>query len=136
MCCSRRVTSSSRAHRSTPSKRACSRRPSVRPKARWSAGTAVARDQALAADQSAQGQITIDEANLRTAKINLGYTSIAAPVAGKVGKTNITKGNVVGPDSGLLTVIVSQDPMYVSFPVSQREFLRAQQAGRKADTKS
>jgi membrane fusion protein, multidrug efflux system len=97
------------------------------------AGTVVARDQALAADQSAQGQITIDEANLRTAKINLGYTSITAPVAGKVGKTNITKGNVVGPDSGPLTVIVSQDPMYVSFPVSQREFLRAQQDQHKED---
>lgn len=98
-----------------------------------SAGTAVARDQALAADESAKGQIMIDEANLQTAKINLGYTSITAPVAGKVGKTNITKGNVVGPDSGALTVIVSQDPMYVSFPVSQREFLRAQQARQKVD---
>jgi membrane fusion protein, multidrug efflux system len=97
------------------------------------AGTAVARDQALAADESAKGQIMIDEANLQTAKINLGYTSIAAPVAGKVGKTNITKGNVVGPDSGPLTVIVSQDPMYVSFPVSQREFLRAQQTEHKID---
>jgi membrane fusion protein (multidrug efflux system) len=97
------------------------------------AGTAVARDQALAADQSAKGQITIDEANLQTAKINLGYTSITAPVAGKVGKTNITKGNVVGQDSGPLTVIVSQDPMYVSFPVSQREFLRAQEAEKKVD---
>ena len=97
------------------------------------AGTAVARDQALAADEAAKGQITIDEANLQTAKINLGYTSIMAPVAGKVGKTNITKGNVVGPDSGPLTVIVSQDPMYVSFPVSQREFLRAQEAEKKVD---
>jgi membrane fusion protein (multidrug efflux system) len=97
------------------------------------AGTAVARDQARAADDSAQGQITIDEANLRTAKINLGYTSITSPVTGKIGKTNITKGNVVGPDSGPLTIIVSQDPMYVSFPVSQREFLRAQQERHKVD---
>ena len=97
------------------------------------AGTAVARDQALAGDQSAQGQITIDEANLRTAKINLGYTSINSPITGKVGKTNITKGNVVGPDSGPLTVIVSQDPMYVTFPVSQREFLRARQTGNNVD---
>jgi membrane fusion protein, multidrug efflux system len=97
------------------------------------AGTAVARDQALAADESAKGQIMIDEANLQTAKINLGYTAITAPVAGKVGKTNITKGNVVGPDSGPLTVIVSQDPMYVSFPVSQRDFLRAQQTEKKID---
>ncbi|WP_426434551.1 efflux RND transporter periplasmic adaptor subunit [Bradyrhizobium genosp. P] len=96
-------------------------------------GTAVARDQALAADQSAQGQITTDEANLQTAKINLGYTAITAPIAGKVGKTNITKGNVVGPESGPLTIVVSEDPMYVSFPVSQREFLRAQQDQHKQD---
>lgn len=96
-------------------------------------GTTVARDQALAADQSAQGAILVDEANLQTAKINLGYASIASPIAGKVGKTNITKGNVVTPQSGPLTVIVSQDPMYVTFPVSQREFLSAQQAGHSVD---
>jgi membrane fusion protein (multidrug efflux system) len=100
-----------------------------------SAGTVVARDQARAADQQAQGSIMSDEANLQTAQINLGYTDIVSPIAGKVGKTNITKGNVVGPDSGVLTIIVSQDPMYVTFPVSQREFLRAQEAGRKVDIK-
>ena len=68
----------------------------------------------------------IDEANLRTARINLGYTDISVPITGKVGRTNLTKGNVVGPESGPLTTIVSQDPMYVTFPVSQREFLEAQ----------
>lgn len=97
------------------------------------AGTAVARDQAQAQDQSAKGSIMIDEASLRTAKVNLGYTAITSPIAGKVGKTNVTKGNVVGPDSGPLTVIVSQDPMYVTFPVSQREFLRTQQTEQRAD---
>jgi membrane fusion protein, multidrug efflux system len=100
------------------------------------AGTLVARDQALAADKQAAGAIMIDEASLQTAQINLGYTDIVSPIAGKIGKTNITKGNVVGPDSGVLTVIVSQDPMYVTFPVSQREFLRAQEQGRKVDIKS
>jgi membrane fusion protein, multidrug efflux system len=96
-----------------------------------SVGTAVARDEAVAKEGSARGAVTTDEANLSTAKINLGYTDIKAPVAGKVGRTNITKGNVVGPDSGVLTVIVSQDPMYVIFPVSQREFLRAEEEGQK-----
>ena len=71
-----------------------------------------------------------------TAKINLGYTDIASPIDGEVGRTNITKGNVVGPDSGVLTVIVSQDPMYVTFPVSQREFLRAREAGREVGTRT
>jgi membrane fusion protein (multidrug efflux system) len=97
------------------------------------AGTAVARDQALAADQQAQGQILADQANLDTANINLGYTDIASPIAGKVSKTNVTAGNVVGPDSGVLTLIVSQDPMYISFPVSQRELLQAQLSGRGMD---
>ena len=94
-----------------------------------SAGTQVARDQAFAADEQAKGQILSDEANLQTAKINLGYTEITAPVSGRIGRTNITKGNVVGPESGPLTVVVSQDPMYVTFPVSQRELLRAQEVG-------
>src|SRR5580700_11877315 len=97
------------------------------------AGTAVARDQAQAADQQADGAIMTDEANLQTAKINLGYTDITAPVAGKIGRTSITKGNVIGPQSGSLTMIVSQDPMYVTFPVSQREFLRAQESGHQVD---
>ena len=97
------------------------------------AGTQVARDQALAADQSAAGVLLVDDANLKTAKINLGYTDITSPITGKVGKTNITIGNVVGPDTGPLTVVVSQDPMYVSFPVSQRDFLRAQETEHQID---
>src|SRR5262249_18967999 len=98
-----------------------------------SAGTVVARDQARAADEQAAGAVMQDEASLQTAKINLGYTEITAPISGKIGRTNITKGNVVGPDTGVLTTIVSQDPMYVTFPVSQREFLRAREAGRHVD---
>jgi membrane fusion protein (multidrug efflux system) len=96
-------------------------------------GTVVARDQALAADEQAKGTILVDQANLDTAKINLGYTQILSPIAGKIGRTNITKGNVVNPETGPLTVIVSQDPMYVTFPVSQREFLRIQQSGKALD---
>jgi membrane fusion protein (multidrug efflux system) len=91
------------------------------------AGTVVARDQAKAQDEQAKGSVMIDDANLATAKINLGYTDIRSPIAGKVSKTNVTKGNVVGPNSGVLTMIISQDPMYVTFPVSQRDFLRARE---------
>jgi membrane fusion protein, multidrug efflux system len=95
------------------------------------AGTLVARDQARAQERQAQGAIMTDEANLTTAQINLGYTDIVSPITGRVGRTNITKGNVVSPTSGPLTVIVSQDPTYVTFPVSQREFLRAQAAAQR-----
>jgi membrane fusion protein (multidrug efflux system) len=99
-------------------------------------GTVVARDQAVAEEEGAKGTLMTDEANLRTAKINLSYTDIVAPIAGKIGRTSLTKGNVVGPESGPLTTIVSQDPMYVTFPVSQREFLEAQDSSRERDTES
>jgi len=99
-------------------------------------GTVVARDQALAADQQAAGSILQAQANLQTAQINLGYTDITSPITGKIGRTSITKGNVVSPQTGILTTIVSQDPMYVTFPVSQRDFLRAQQTGERPDLKS
>jgi membrane fusion protein (multidrug efflux system) len=97
------------------------------------AGTVVARDQQKAADDQAAGAVMTDDAALATAKINLGYTDIVSPIDGKVSKTNVTKGNLVGPDSGTLTTIVSQDPMYVTFPVSQRDFLRARETGTKLD---
>ena len=134
----------------------CSKPRSNRRKGRWSAarppvltaleldraetllksksGTEVARDQARAADQG-QRHILTDEANLKTAQINLGYTDITSPIAGRIGRTNVTKGNTVGPDSGVLALIVSQDPMYVTFPVSQRELMEAEKRGQTTDVK-
>ncbi|MFC5420848.1 efflux RND transporter periplasmic adaptor subunit [Bosea eneae] len=90
---------------------------------RTNAGSVAIRDQRVAEEKGAQGDQTTAEANLKTAQINLGYTEIKAPIAGRIGRTKVTKGNVVGPDSGVLAQIVSDNPMYVTFPVSQREFL-------------
>ncbi|PIV81922.1 efflux transporter periplasmic adaptor subunit, partial [bacterium CG17_big_fil_post_rev_8_21_14_2_50_64_8] len=45
------------------------------------------------------------------ARIELDYTEIKAPVAGRIGRTALTRGAVVGPSSGVLATIVSQDPM-------------------------
>jgi membrane fusion protein (multidrug efflux system) len=84
-------------------------------------------DERQAAETAAQGQVVIADANLKTATVNLGYTDIIAPISGQIGRSQLTKGNVVGPDSGALTTIVSHDPMYVTFPVSQREFLKVQE---------
>ena len=100
------------------------------------AGTVVARDQEKAADDQAKGAIMESDANPKTAQINLGYTDIVSPIDGEVGRTNITTGNVVGPQSGVLTVIVSEEPMYVTFPVSDRDFLRAREAGRQLGQKN
>lgn len=94
------------------------------------------RDERVAGEQTAQGNLASAQAALQNAKINLGYTEITSPIAGRVGRSAVTKGNVVGPDSGTLTTIVSVDPMYVLFPVSQREFLELQKEGRQASTAS
>ncbi len=60
------------------------------------------------------------QAQERQSQINLDYTEIRAPIGGKIGRTTVTEGNVVSPSSGVLATIVSQDPMYVVFPISVR----------------
>jgi membrane fusion protein (multidrug efflux system) len=100
------------------------------------AGTVASRDQAAAQKEQTAGSVMISEADLATAKVNLSYTNITSPITGRIGRTNVTKGNVVGPDSGVMATIISQDPMYVSFPVSQRNFLKSDESGRPIDPKS
>jgi membrane fusion protein (multidrug efflux system) len=74
---------------------------------------------------TAKGQLLAAQAQLRQAQISLGYTDIGAPIAGKIGRSLFSEGSFVGPDSGSLATIVSQDPIYVTFPVSSRELLQA-----------
>src|SRR5581483_2323394 len=88
------------------------------------------RDDRVAAEKTAEGDLAAAEAALKSAEINLAYTDITSPIDGRIGRTSATRGNVVGPDSGVLTTIVSSNPMYVSFPVSQREFIRIFPRGR------
>jgi len=80
-------------------------------------------DDAQAAQRTAQAQLLAAQAQLRQAQINLDYTDIKAPIDGLISRTTVTVGNVVGPGSGTLATIVSQDPMYVLFPISVRAAL-------------
>ncbi len=61
------------------------------------------------------------EADLVQSEINLGYTTIAAPIAGRIGKNVYSRGNLVGPDSGALARIVQVDPIRVVFSVSEND---------------
>ena len=99
-------------------------------------GSVQKRDEALAADDNATANILTAQANLDIAKVNFGYTDIRSPITGKISRTQVTKGNVVSPDSGVLTTIVSQDPMYVVFPVSRREFLAVSEQKKHVDRAS
>ena len=80
-------------------------------------------DDAAAAAGEARADLRRQQANLTTAELDLGYTEIRAPIAGRVGRSTFAVGNFVGPQSGTLATIVSQDPMYVTFPVTQRQLL-------------
>jgi membrane fusion protein (multidrug efflux system) len=75
-------------------------------------------DQDLANERSYAAQVAAAKAQLKVDEINLSYTEIRAPVAGKISATDVTVGNVVTPTSGTLATLVSQDPMYVLFPVA------------------
>jgi membrane fusion protein (multidrug efflux system) len=80
-------------------------------------------DTATAAARTAQAQLLSAQAQERQAQIELDYTEIRAPIAGRIGRAAVTQGNVVTPSSGALATIVSQDPMYVSFTVPTRTLL-------------
>jgi membrane fusion protein (multidrug efflux system) len=66
-------------------------------------------------------------AQLTQARLNLAYTEIRAPISGRIGRTAVHVGNLVGPDSGVLATIVKLDPMWVSFPISERDYLKLQE---------
>ena len=92
-------------------------------------------DDAAAKAGEARADLRRQQANLTTAELNLGYTDIKAPFAGRIGRAAYSVGDFVGPSSGTLATIVSQDPMYVTFPVTQRQLLevRKSNAGEGAD---
>ena len=77
-------------------------------------------DQDVSNERSLAAQVASAKAQLDIAEINLGYTEIRAPIDGRISATEVTEGNVVSPTSGTLATLVSQDPMYVLFPVSTR----------------
>jgi membrane fusion protein, multidrug efflux system len=87
------------------------------------AGQQSTYDAALANERSLEAQVQAAQAQVQSSQINLDYTDIRSPIDGKIGRTAVTEGNVVSPASGVLTTIVSQDPMYVTFPVSVRQSL-------------
>ena len=88
-------------------------------------------DQNKAAMDTAAGKIMQTRAALTQAEVNLSYTDIHAPIDGRIGRTAYTIGNLVNPASGVLATIVSQDPIYVLFPVSVRDLETIREARRK-----
>jgi membrane fusion protein (multidrug efflux system) len=81
-------------------------------------------DEVTAKQGEARGAVLGQKAALERAQLQLGYTEIRAPLAGRIGRASVSVGNYVSAQSTTaLATIVSQDPIYVSFPVTQREVL-------------
>jgi len=91
-------------------------------------------DNAEAAERTAAASVKQAQANVDTAKINLGYASVTAPIAGRAGKQQVTEGALVGQDDAtLLTTIDQIDPIYANFTLSVNDLedmRRAKAAGR------
>ena len=78
-------------------------------------------ESAVAEELRAKAQFEQAMANLQIAQINLSYTSIMAPINGRIGQTAFTKGNLVGLDSGALARIVQLDPIRVVYSISEND---------------
>ena len=78
-------------------------------------------DDSLNAQSEADANLRAAKAQLQTAQLSLGYTQVRAPVAGRVGKLEITTGNLVaaGPGAPVLTTLVSVSPIYASFDADE-----------------
>ena len=92
------------------------------------AGSQQAVDTAQAAQRVAAAQLQSAQAQLRRTQIDLDYTEIRSPIDGRIGRTSGTVGNMVSPTSGTLTTVVSQDPMYVVFPIPTRRAIELREA--------
>ena len=91
-------------------------------------------DQTQSAASAASASLKAAQAALTSAKINLMYAHIAAPVAGRVSRAELTVGNVVapGPAAPVLSTVVSIAPIYASFEVDEQTYLRYLAQGGKA----
>jgi len=78
-------------------------------------------DQRTNAYREAEANLHAAEAALQTAQLDLDYTEVRAPVDGRVGRIDVTVGNLVaaGPTSPVLTTLVSVDPIYVGFAADE-----------------
>ena len=86
-------------------------------------------DEVTAKQGEARGDVLGQKAALERAQLQLSYTDIRAPLGGRIGRASVSVGNyVTAQSSNALATIVSQDPIYVSFPVTQREILAIRRA--------
>ena len=93
-------------------------------------------DQRRMEAQQADADVLAARARVAQAELNLGFTRITAPFAGRAGEAMIKPGNVVAPNQSVLTTVVSVDPVYVTFVGDERAFLHYQEIVRSGNAES
>lgn len=84
-------------------------------------------DERQNAQREADANLRAAQAALQSARLSLGYTQVRAPVAGRVGRLEVTVGNLIaaGPSAPVLTTLVSVNPIYASFEANEQVVTRA-----------
>jgi RND family efflux transporter MFP subunit len=88
-------------------------------------------DQLASGSRTSEADIKAAEAALRVARLNLDFTSVRAPIAGRASRASVTAGNLVS-DQVVLTSIAGVSRVYAYFDGSEQTFLRVKAAGEKA----
>jgi membrane fusion protein (multidrug efflux system) len=87
-----------------------------------------------ATERSSQAQVKQAEANVETARINLGYATVTAPISGRSGQQHVTEGALVGQsEATLLTTVDQIDNLYVNFDRPADEILKLRAAQTRGD---
>jgi len=81
------------------------------------------RDIARANELVAEAQVKSAESAIAQAKLDLGYTKITAPFAGRIGRISVSEGDVVGPSTGPIVSLVSEAPIYVTFSLNEKQLI-------------
>ncbi|WP_026293090.1 efflux RND transporter periplasmic adaptor subunit [Rudaea cellulosilytica] len=89
-------------------------------------------DNAIAAERTSAAAVQQAQANVETAKINLGYANVTAPISGRSGQQQVTEGALVGQgEATLLTTVEQVDPIYVNFSQAVGQIDALRQAAAK-----
>lgn len=96
-------------------------------------------DDALATARQAEAEVAVSEAALATARIDLEYTKVLAPISGRIGKSSVTEGSLVSAQqAGVLATIHQLDPIYVDLAQPAKRILELRQqvmSGTLSDAK-
>ena len=97
-------------------------------------GGVSASDRETAESDMLQAKAELQEAKatLAQSQLSLGYTTITAPISGRIGKTAFTRGNLISTESGALTTLVQLDPIRVVFSISERNIPEAKKAQKES----